>query len=146
MCHVYTVSGSSLPDKTFISSLFDQIKLQAKVRRSCLVADTASGQNLLSFLLSWHKSVGERARPHIQNNLVMGSLIPRTYCLREATVQCLTASRHSFRSTVIWTIIVKSDSRNALQSTGHSALLMPLFSSPRKPNSPDMLSRGGFCH
>ena len=146
MCHVYTVSGSSLPDKTFVSSLSDQFKLQAKVSSSCWVADTASGQNRWSFLFSRHKSVGERACPHIQNNLVMGSLIPRTYGLREATVQCLTASRHSFRPTVIWTIIVKSDSRNALQSTGHSALLMPLFSIPRKPNSPDMLSRGGFFH
>lgn len=76
MCHVYTVSGSSLPDKTSVSSLSDQFKLQAKVSSSCWVADTAAGQNLLSFLFSWHKSVGERARPHIQNNLVMGSLLP----------------------------------------------------------------------
>ena len=57
-----------------------------------MVADTASGQNLLSFLLSWHKSVGERARPHIQNNLVMGSLIPLTYCRGAASATDLTAS------------------------------------------------------
>lgn len=75
-CHFYTVSGSSLPDKTSVSSLSDQIKLQAKVRDSCLVADTASGQNLLSFLISQHKSVGKWACPTIQNKLVMGSLIP----------------------------------------------------------------------
>ena len=76
MCHVYTVSGSSLPDKTSVSSLSDQFKLQAKVSSSCWVADTAFGQNRWSFIFSRHKSVGERARPHIQNNLVMGSLLP----------------------------------------------------------------------
>mgnify|MGYP003432626938 CR=1 FL=1 len=35
-CHFYTVSGSSLPDKTSVSSLFDQTKLQAMVSISDL--------------------------------------------------------------------------------------------------------------
>ena len=75
-CHFYTVSGSSLPDKTSVSSLSDQIKLQATVRGSCLMDDTVSEQSLLLFLFSRHKSVGKWACPTIQNKLVMGSLIP----------------------------------------------------------------------
>ena len=75
-CHFYTVSGSSLPDKTSVSSFSDQIKLQAKVSSSCLVTDTESGQYLRSFLFSRHKSIGKWACPTIQNKLVMGSLLP----------------------------------------------------------------------
>lgn len=69
LAHVpcFTVSGSSLPDKTFVSSLSDQFKLQAKVSSSCWVADTASGQNLLSFLFLRRRMFSAVSSLTIQN-------------------------------------------------------------------------------
>lgn len=40
ICHFSKVSGSSLPDTTYIASVSDQVKLQATVSDTCFEADT----------------------------------------------------------------------------------------------------------
>ena len=144
-CHFYTVSGSSLPDKTSVSSLFDQTKLQAMVSDSCQVADTASGQNLLSFLFSRHKSVGKWACPTIQNKLVMGSLLPLDLQSSGMAIHNKRQACGFLRPITCWTTIANLPVEKSFQPIEEPCLHVPLIFSPGEPNPPLMEEMGvGF--